>query len=97
MKKTRITLPELALVADTRASLGAGLGFLLADRLSPDQRRAVGWTLTLFGALSRIPLAFEVLGGRRLSESETAYNQTATGSHPDRWERPARRGALAGR
>jgi hypothetical protein len=66
MRETRITLPELALVAGTRALLGAGLGLLLADRLPADQRKAVGWTLLLFGALTTIPLAFEVLGGARL-------------------------------
>jgi len=64
MKETRITLPDLALVAGTRAALGAGVGLLLADCLSPEQRRAVGWTLVLFGAVTTIPLAFEVLGGR---------------------------------
>jgi len=75
MRATRITLPELALVAGTRAALGAGLGLLLADRLSPDTRRAVGWTLFLVGVLSTIPLAFEVLGGNRLSapEGQPAY------------------------
>jgi hypothetical protein len=41
--------------------LGAGLGLLLADRLSDEQRRAVGWKMFLFGAVSTIPLAFEVL------------------------------------
>jgi hypothetical protein len=67
MRETRITVPELILVAGTRALLGAGLGLLLANRLSDDQRRAVGWTLFLVGALSTIPLAFEVFGGDRLS------------------------------
>jgi hypothetical protein len=62
MRETRITVPELILVAGTRAALGAGLGLLLADRLSPDQRRAVGWTLFLVGGLSTIPLALEVFG-----------------------------------
>jgi hypothetical protein len=65
MRETRVTLPELALIGGTRAALGFGLGLLLADRFAPDQRRAVGWTLLLFGALSTIPLAFEVLGGGR--------------------------------
>src|SRR5437773_10438756 len=67
MRETRITLPELVLVAGTRAALGAGLGLLLANRLSEDQRRAVGWTLFLFGALGAVPLAVEILGGHRLS------------------------------
>jgi len=67
MRETRITLPELALIAGTRAALGAGLGLLLADRLPDGQRRAVGWTLLLVGAFSTVPLAFEVFGGRRLT------------------------------
>src|SRR5262245_42095645 len=80
MRETRITLPELILVAGTRAALGAGLGLLLADRLSADQRRAVGWTLFLFGALSTIPLALEVFGRSRpftqvLGEEERAPQQ----------------------
>jgi hypothetical protein len=64
MRETRITLPELALVAGTRAALGAGLALLLADRLAPGSRRAVGWTLVLVGALTTVPLALEVLGHR---------------------------------
>src|SRR5947207_2393953 len=62
MKERTITLPELMLVAATRAALGAGLGLLLADRLNEAERRAVGWTLFLVGALTTIPLAMEVLG-----------------------------------
>lgn len=69
MFEKKVTLPELALVAGTRAVLGVGLGLLLAGRLSDDQRRAVGWSLFLVGALSTIPLAVEVLGEREaLSE-----------------------------
>jgi hypothetical protein len=67
MRETRISMPELALIGGTRALLGAGLGLLLAGRLPEGPRRAVGWTLFLVGALSTIPLAFEVLGGRRTS------------------------------
>jgi hypothetical protein len=69
MFEKRVTLPELALVAGTRAVLGVGLGLLLAGRMSDGQRRAVGWSLFLAGALSTIPLAVEVLGKREpLSE-----------------------------
>jgi len=67
MRETRVTLPELALVAGTRVALGAGLGLLLAGRLSEEQRRAAGWALFLVGALTTVPLAFEILGGGRLS------------------------------
>jgi hypothetical protein len=67
MKETRVTLPELALIAGTRAAAGVGLGLLLANRLSESQRRAVGWTLLLVGALSTVPLALEVYGRCRTS------------------------------
>jgi uncharacterized membrane protein YfcA len=62
MRETQITIPELAMIAGTRAAAGAGLGLLLAGHLSEEQRRAVGWTLLLVGIASTIPLAFEVLG-----------------------------------
>ncbi len=64
MYETRISLPELGLVGGTRAVLGLGLGLLLAGRMTEDQRRAVGWSLFLVGALSTIPLAVDVLGKR---------------------------------
>jgi hypothetical protein len=58
-------LPELALVGITRAAAGAGIGLLLADRLSADQRRALGWGLFLLGALTTVPLAADVLSKSR--------------------------------
>jgi len=66
MIRTQLTLPQLALVAATRGLLGAGIGLLLADRLSDEQRRAVGFTLVAIGVLSSIPLAFEVFGNRQI-------------------------------
>ena len=95
MRETRITLPELVLVAGTRAALGAGLGLLLADRLSDEQRRAIGWTLFLFGALSTVPIAFEVFGGHRLSAADGQPEQAATGSRSEAEERVGQRGAFA--
>ena len=65
MRETHLTLPELALVAGTRAALGAGLALLLGDRLPPGERRALGWGLLLLGAITTIPLAVEVLGKSR--------------------------------
>lgn len=70
MKKTQVTFPELALIAGTRAMLGAGIGLLLAGRMPDGERKAVGWTLLLTGAISTIPLALEVLGGERASPEE---------------------------
>jgi hypothetical protein len=62
MKPRELTISEIALIAGTRAALGTGAALLLADRLDVEQRRAVGWTLLLVGAISMIPLALEVLG-----------------------------------
>jgi len=70
MKETRVTLPELALIAGTRVAAGAGLGLLLSNRLSESQRRAAGWTLLLVGALSTIPLALEVYSHRCASTAD---------------------------
>jgi hypothetical protein len=75
MKETRVTFAELALIAGTRAAAGAGVGLLLSNRLSESQRRAVGWTLLLVGALSTIPLALEVFS-RRCPSTPTDTGQT---------------------
>ena len=69
MEEHPLTIPEIMLIGGTRVALGAGLALLLTDRLNPEQRRAVGWTLFLVGAVSTVPLALNVLGkrsGRRL-------------------------------
>lgn len=63
-----ISLPELGLIAGTRAALGAGVGLLLADRLNNDQRKAIGWTLVAVGVLSTVPLAAHVLLGEEASQ-----------------------------
>ena len=65
MFTTELPLPELALVVGTRALLGAGLGLLLAERVSADQRRAVGWSLVAIGVMTTIPLALMVFNRRR--------------------------------
>lgn len=62
MKETRITMPELAMLAGTRAMMGAGIAFLLAKKISQERRRRVGWALFLVGAVSTLPLAMLVLG-----------------------------------
>ena len=65
MKTSDLTLPEIGLIAGTRAMLGAGAGLLLADRLDDEQRKSIGWTLLIIGAVSTIPLVINVLGKRR--------------------------------
>ena len=77
MKELQVTLPELALVVVTRAALGAGLGLLMADCLPAGERKAVGWTLLLVGALSTVPLAFEMLGKVRTSNASALPTKSA--------------------
>ena len=62
MRERSLTIPEIILVGGTRAALGAGLALLLSDRLNRDQRRAVGLTLFLVGAITTIPIAANILG-----------------------------------
>jgi len=64
MKERRLTIPDIALIGGTRAALGAGLALLLANKLNHGERRAVGWTLFLVGAITTIPLVANVLGQR---------------------------------
>jgi hypothetical protein len=65
MKETRLALSELALIASTRVMLGGGIALLLAERLNKEQRKAIGLTLFLVGAVTTIPLGMTVLSRRR--------------------------------
>lgn len=65
MKETRLTIPEVAIIAGTRVALGSGVALLLADRIDRKERKAIGWTLFLVGAITTIPLAMLVFGKRR--------------------------------
>jgi len=64
MKTHPVTLPEMALVAMTRGMAGAGIGLLLSERVPPQARRAVGWTLLAVGAATTIPILLSFLGKR---------------------------------
>lgn len=68
--KVNLTLPELMLIAATRAALGVGIGLLLAPRFATGHRRAVGLALVAVGGLSTIPIAMEVFGQKRSIPSE---------------------------
>ncbi len=67
MYRTSLSIPEIAIIAGTRAALGAGVALLLADHLNQDQRRAVGWTLTGVGAISTLPIVVQLLSDRHSS------------------------------
>jgi hypothetical protein len=41
MKEIRLSMPELGLIAGTRAALGGGVALLLAERLNKEQRKSV--------------------------------------------------------
>lgn len=94
MRETRLTLPELGLVAGTRAAAGIGIGLLLADHLSPEQRKAVGWTLLLVGALTTIPLAMQVLGHSRSLTRTEGQEESASESDAELRESLGRRGTI---
>ena len=61
MRKSVLTIPEIALIGFTRVALGAGLALLLGDKLDRKERRAVGWSLFLVGVLTTAPLVLDVL------------------------------------
>jgi uncharacterized membrane protein YfcA len=52
VKNRILSVPELGFIVATRGMLGAGLGLLLSDKITTQQRRAVGWMLVAV-ALSR--------------------------------------------
>ena len=65
MKRAELALPEIGMIAATRAMLGAGLGLLAAGRLSERHRKIVGGSLLAIGAVTTIPLLIDVLSKRR--------------------------------
>ena len=61
MKKITANLPELILIVGTRVLLGGGIALLLTDSMDKKDRRLLGWTLALVGAVTTVPLALELL------------------------------------
>jgi len=57
MKTVELKLPEIGLLAMTRAALGAGVALLISNKLDDRQRRAAGIALVLIGALTTLPFA----------------------------------------
>jgi hypothetical protein len=78
MKKVELAVPEIGLIAVTRGLLGAGIGFLLADRMDAPTRRALGWTLFSIGAVSTVPLIANVVSKRK----ENARKEDAIRTEP---------------
>jgi hypothetical protein len=55
-----ISLPQLGLIAGTRGALGFGIGLLVSEKLSHEQRQAIGKTLLAVGIATTVPLIIEV-------------------------------------
>jgi len=64
MRQLVLTVPEVAFIAGTRGALGAGIGLLLSGKLSEPRRRVLGWALFAVGAVTTIPAAKRLFGGR---------------------------------
>jgi hypothetical protein len=62
MQRTPLSIPEIGLIAGTRAALGAGVGLLLSQRMTTEQRKAVGWTLVAVGVVTTFPILAGLLG-----------------------------------
>jgi len=83
MKTYEVTVPEIAIVAATRAVGGAGIGLLVAGFLRRDTRRALGWTLLTIGALTTIPIAMALLGKRETNALNGANTDATWHSEND--------------
>jgi hypothetical protein len=68
MKEKVLTMPEIMLIGGTRVALGIGLGLLIADKLSRDERKGAGWALLAVGVVSTVPLVMDVLGKPELQK-----------------------------
>ena len=64
-QRRNVSLPEIALIAGTRAAIGFGAGLLLADKFKRERRKALGWSLFLTGVASTIPIALHVFGEKK--------------------------------
>jgi hypothetical protein len=77
MREIQIPIPEIALIAGTRGALGMGIGLLLADQMTREQRRAAGLALVAVGVLTTFPLIADILGRRRCA---------ARAEHQEHWQ-----------
>ncbi len=59
-KKITLTLPELGLIAITRAAPGIGIGLLISNGLKKRARRAAGFVFAEVGLLTTGPILLRV-------------------------------------
>lgn len=72
MPQEALTFPELMLIGSTRGMLGAGLAFLLSNKLSADTRRGAGWALFAVGVVTSIPLGIILVRKSRSIKQQAA-------------------------
>ena len=77
MRTVTLPLPMFGFVISTRAALAAGIGLLLADRMSTPRRRAVGAALVAVGAVTTVPLAWFFSRALRRSRMPAAVDSDA--------------------
>ena len=72
MAERGLTIPEIVLIAGTRVAFGVGVGLLLSDKFSDDERKGAGWALAAVGALTTIPIVINVLEKPKITEKLAA-------------------------
>ncbi len=70
MKQMVLDIPTFGFVVATRAALGAGIGLLISEKLSPARRRAIGTSLAILGAATTVPAVMSVLRGFKRARGE---------------------------
>jgi len=65
MGNVTLSFPTFGFVVGTRAALGAGVGLLLARRLTERHRRRAGLALVLIGAATTVPAVMAVFRKRK--------------------------------
>ena len=68
MRQRAMTIPEIVLIAGTRAALGAGVGLLVAGKINNDTRKGAACALLIVGILFTIPIVFGILEKPKISE-----------------------------
>jgi hypothetical protein len=61
MNKLVLNLPTFGFAVATRAALGVGIGLLISEKMSAENRRRVGLALVAVGAATTIPVVRAVL------------------------------------
>jgi len=57
MKNLLFSAPSFGFIVGTRVVLAFGLGLLVAEKLDPQRRRAIGRSLVAIGVLTTVPAA----------------------------------------